>query len=235
MVFRPLKTLFRRKNTTNNICEACGMHVETIMHMLCFCSRGIEGWSSSKLTLPFIIQDSCSFVGTFNRLQNRWEAQPGLLEKWVTICWGIWKSRNEVRHGGKRRTGLAIMRSSLKLLEDFQIANEKSSQVSLNHWHKTGCKSPLLGYFKVNMDGALFSKSKQSGIGAIVRDREGNVITTLDRKLDLPLGALEVVAKALETGVQFAKDVGLRNVAFEGDSLLIINAVHGVGEAASSV
>ena len=66
-----------------------------------------------------------------------------------------------------------------------------------------------------------------------MRDGEGNVIAALRRKLDLPLGALEVEAKALETRV--AEDVGLRNGVFEGDSLLIINAVHGAGEAASSV
>ena len=32
------ESLFRRKITVNNLCEACGKHVETIMHMLCFCS-----------------------------------------------------------------------------------------------------------------------------------------------------------------------------------------------------
>ena len=85
------------------------------------------------------------------------------------------------------------------------------------------------------MDGALFSKAKQSGIGVIVRDGEGNMIATLSKKLDLPLGALEIKAKALEIGMQFAEEVGLRNVVFEGDSLLIINAFHGVEEAAASV
>ncbi|KAF3971774.1 hypothetical protein CMV_004663 [Castanea mollissima] len=99
------------------------------MHMLCFCSRGAEVWSSSKLTLPFNVQESWSFIDTFSRLRDSWEAQQGLLEKWVTICWCIWKSKNEVRHGGKRRPGLVIVRSSLKLLEDFQLANEKLSRV----------------------------------------------------------------------------------------------------------
>ena len=31
-------SIFCRKITANNICKACGRHVETIMHMLCFCS-----------------------------------------------------------------------------------------------------------------------------------------------------------------------------------------------------
>ncbi|XP_075633945.1 uncharacterized protein LOC142606490 [Castanea sativa] len=152
-------------------------------------------------------------------------AQQGLLEKWATICWGIWKSRNEFQHGGKRRPGLVIARSSLKLLEDLQLANKKLSRVRLDNQNIAVWKPPLLGYFEVNVDGALFSKSKQFGIGVIVLNGEGNVVAALCRKLDLPLSALETEAKALEIGVQFAEEVGLRNVVFEGDSQLIINAV----------
>ena len=79
------EALFRRKITANNICKACGEHEETIMHMLCFCNGGIEVWSASKLSLPFTVQESWSFVDTFSRLRNCWEAQPGKLEEWVTI------------------------------------------------------------------------------------------------------------------------------------------------------
>ena len=85
------------------------------------------------------------------------------------------------------------------------------------------------------MNGALFSTAKQSGIGVMVRDEEGNVIAALSRKLDLPLGALEIEAKALEVGIQFAEEVELRKVVFESDLLLAINVVHGVEEAAASI
>ena len=94
---------------------------------------------------------------------------------------------------------------------------------------------PPLGSFKVNVDGALFSKTKQSGVGVMVRDEKGNVIAAMSRKLDFPLEVLETKAKALEIGVNFAKEVGLRDVVFKGDSQLIINAVHSFGEAAASV
>ena len=127
------EALFRRRITANNICEVCGEHVETIMHMLCFCSWKTEVWSASKLSLPFTEQESWSFVDTFSRLRHCWEAQPGKLEKWVMICWGIWTSRNEVRHGGKRLTGQLVVRNSLKLLEEFQIANEIPNRVSSDH------------------------------------------------------------------------------------------------------
>ena len=68
------ESLFIRKITVNNICEAWGKHVETIMHMLCFCSQGTEVWNASKLSLPFTVQESWSFMDTFSRLQNSWEA-----------------------------------------------------------------------------------------------------------------------------------------------------------------
>ena len=96
-------------------------------------------------------------------------------------------------------------------------------------------KPPPPGVFKVNVDGALFSKTKQAGVGVLVRDEDGNVIAALARKLDSPLDALATEAKALEIGVSFAEEVGLRDVVFEGDSLLVINTVQGIDEAEASV
>ena len=127
------------------------------------------------------------------------------------------------------------MQNSLKLLEEFQIANETPNRVSSDHRDKVAWKPPPPGWFKVNMNGALFSTAKQSDIGVMVRDEEGNVIAALSRKLDLPLGALEIEAKALEAGIQFAEEVELRKVVFESDLLLAINVVHGVEEAAASI
>nr|POE92192.1 hypothetical protein CFP56_53905 [Quercus suber] len=142
---------------------------------------------------------------------------------------------NEVWHGGKRRPGPVIVRCSLKLLEDFQSANERPCKPRIEDQPSVAWKPPPLGSFKVNINGALFSKTKQSGVGVMVCDEKGNVIAAMSRKLDLPLGALETKAKALEIGVKFAEEVGLRDVVFEGNSQLIINAVQGIGEAAASV
>ena len=73
------------------------------------------------------------------------------------------------------------------------------------------------------------------GIGVIIRDSEGMVIVALSQKLALPLGALEIESKAMEVEVQFALDVGVRDVMLEGDSKCICNALQGLGETASSV
>ena len=68
-----------------------------------------------------------------------------------------------------------------------------------------------------------------------MRDEEGNVVMAMCRKMDLPLGVLEIEAKAQEIRVKFAEEVGLKDMVFKGDLQLIINAVHDIGKAASLV
>ena len=56
------------------------------------------------------------------------------LERTVMICWGIWKDRNEVRHRGRLRSGQTMTRSSLSLLEEFQMVNKRpTTTVERNH------------------------------------------------------------------------------------------------------
>ena len=61
------------------------------------------------------------------------------------------------------------------------------------------------------------------------------MITALSQKLAQPLGALEIEAKAMEVGIPFALDVGVRDVTFEGDALSIFNALRRVGVMSTSV
>ena len=72
-------------------------------------------------------------------------------------------------------------------------------------------------------------------MGVVIRDGAGHVIVALSRKLYTPLGSLETEAKAIEIGVTFAMEVGVKDVTFEDDSLVICNAIHGLTEAAPLV
>ena len=117
------------------------------------------------------------------------------------------------------------------MLDDFLTTTEKPCRSRIENQTSIAWKPPPPGSFKVNVDGALFLKTKQAGVGVMVHDEEGILIAAMARKLDLPLRALATEAKALEIRVTFAEEVGLRDVVFEGDLQLIINAVHGIREA----
>ena len=153
---------------------------------------------------------------------------PGFLERIIAICWGIWKNKNKVFHGGKGRVGRAVTRSSLRLLEEFQIVNEDPLATRVSAPEVVKWRPPRPDCYKVNVDGVVFSKRKQVGIGVVIRDSGGVVVAALSKKMALPLGALETEAKALEEGIQFACDVGVRDVILGSDSMNICNSVQAV-------
>ena len=49
----------------------------------------------------------------------------------------------------------------------------------------------------------------------------GLVVTTLSKKLSLPLGLLEAKAKAMDEATLFAVDIGIRDAIFEGESHIV--------------
>ena len=62
----------------------------------------------------------------------------------------------------------------------------------------------------------------------VIRDYEGRVIAALSKQVQQPLGHLEIEAKAMEVGVSFAWDVGIREVILECDSKIVSDALLGL-------
>uniref|UniRef100_A0A7N2R1X8 Reverse transcriptase zinc-binding domain-containing protein n=1 Tax=Quercus lobata TaxID=97700 RepID=A0A7N2R1X8_QUELO len=103
-------------------CVLCGDSMENIIHILWFCAHAKEVWASSKFTFPFNIGPNCSFLHVMEKLQRHQESQPGLTERFVSVCWGIWKERNVVRTSGMGKPGRITLKNSLGLMDEYQMA-----------------------------------------------------------------------------------------------------------------
>ena len=95
---------------------------------------------------------------------------------------------------------------------------EENRPSFVEHWIP-----PPPQHYKINVDGAVFGAQKAAGIGILIRDAEGSVVGACSKKINAPLGAMEVEAKALGAGVQFAKDLLIHDILLESDSLNLIN------------
>ena len=77
------------------------------------------------------------------------------------------------------------------------------------------------------MDAAIFENLHSIGIGVVIWDHLGSVRATMSKKFRAMLGPLETEAKAMEEGLRFAWDRGFKVATFEGDSLLVHQALTG--------
>lgn len=220
--------LVKRKITPNGACELCGHDEETICHLLWFCDHTKEVWNASKFASPFEISTRWNFLDVVENLQRCEHTWPGLMEQFIAVCWGIWKNRNDLWTGGKGKAGRVILRNAMHLVEEFQVANESKAEDRVDPTPLVPWQLPSHECYKVNTDRAVFSNRKQAGSGVIIWDGAGEVIAALFKKQKCLLGAVEAEAKALEVGVNFARDMGIRDVEFESDSLVTYNALQGL-------
>ena len=122
--------------------------------------------------------------------------------------------------------GLETVRWATQYLEEFYAVTSTETDVQLPSIQPIQWLPPQDQTYKVNVDEAVFTKLKAMGIRVVIRDKEGKFKVALSKKIKLPLGPIEAKAMAVEVGVQFTKDVGIRDVMVEGDSLIMQRALN---------
>ena len=84
---------------------------------------------------------------------------------------------------------------------------------------------PPQGWFKVNVDGAIFKETNEAGIDVVVRDSQGWVLATLSEKVKGVQDAKAIEALAIRWVIRFAIETSFSCVIIESNSLSVIKAI----------
>jgi len=142
----------------------------------------------------------------------------------IVIAWALWSNQNECKNGGAKKSCQALLQGALEYLSEYQ-AYMKVTVSPRQPAEAVVWLPPSSTHYKINVDGAVFKEQKMAGVGILIRDVVGQVIGACSKKIDAPLGAIKAEAKAVELGLQFAKDLSVQDFTLESDSLSLVNAL----------
>jgi len=199
--------------------------VETVEHALWACDKAQEVWQASGIPVYGHGLRFDSFLDLFWHMILHQHTGDDLLGLTVTLAWSLWLNCNKAHTKGSRQTSTIILQLATNLLEEYGLANHRIMVPNITA--HTTWTPPHNPWYKVNVDGAVFQHFNAIGIGVIARDHTGQCMAAMSKKLWIPLGLLEAKVKAMEEAIDFAWDVGLRDVVFETDSKVLHRSLTG--------
>nr|POE58912.1 putative ribonuclease h protein [Quercus suber] len=118
------ENLVRRAIQLNVGCEECKEEVEFVGHILWSCSRAKEVWPCTKMKFHFDQTRVNSFHDLLWQILMTDSFEEEGTELVVIVAWALWSNRNKVRHGGRKKSAVALFQWSRQYLQEFHEASQ---------------------------------------------------------------------------------------------------------------
>ncbi|KAL0005066.1 hypothetical protein SO802_012627 [Lithocarpus litseifolius] len=104
------------------------------------------------------------------------------VELFTVMAWFIWCRRNKCHFNEPSIPVDKLLEAALKSLSEFQ----SKQPTGTTHQKPAAPKwqPPPKDTYKINYDGAVFSKSEEAGIGVVIRNERGEMMASLAEKVE---------------------------------------------------
>jgi ribonuclease HI len=222
------ENLYKRKITNDPLCLVCFLEIETAGHALWSYSGARDMWTkmSAKTHKSTSEEDEFSYI--LMRLMNRLEGPD--FNKLLCTARQIWIRRNKQVFEGEFTHPRVVAQAVVDQLEFHVKVNQGYERGEQGRQIEDEWTAPRLGYVKINWDAALDHKKKLMGVGVVVRDCTGGVVTSQCSTRPYINDSTMAEALAFWTAANLRHQLGLVEAILEGDSLEIVTTVAKEGE-----
>ncbi|XP_060968396.1 uncharacterized protein LOC133035959 [Cannabis sativa] len=240
--------LVKRKVISDSTCSICHQAWESIGHALFGCKYARAVWRHSNFLLDWNNSSTMrkgDYLVHLSSIYSKVE-----MEQILCIMWSIWTERNKVIHGNRAKSAKLLSSFALNYYQNFSIAQQRHStdHPPQNSGSPTAAaaiqpsattipqpwKPPDTGQLKLNVDAAVDSTKKITGIGALVRDSNGHVAAAFSKPVVGCFDSHEMEAIALFHSLNWVLQLQLPISQIETDALRVSNALCKPSSAISS-
>lgn len=222
----PVLTLLQLRHVpVSTLCPDCRNEVESSFHALVGCQFARQCWRVINIHIQVDHEQSFS-EWLEGELRRRVGKDRALV---VTVCWAIWRARNEKVWNNKASLVNNVVATSKEFLTQWTAAQGRSTKARLQPmadgdgadiWVK-----PQLNTVKITVDAANFDEQNAYGIGLIAWDCTGAL---LEAKMKLFQGNARpefAEAMAIKEALSWTMRWGELKVVIESDCLVVIQAI----------
>lgn len=222
----PTKSVLQTKHVTvENTCPVCNEEIETIFHSLVQCRAAALCWKVHNAEIPTNV--TMDFSVWLERNLSAKSVQNNA--RIVTLCWSIWRARNDLVWNNKRWNPMRIVAKAWEYLTQWTVAHNRffvaPLQPSMAGDGATYWIKPQYNEVKITADAAIVEDHGASSIGLIVRDHEGHLLLACTRCFRDIMNPTLVEAIAIKEALSWAKEWPNNTVTIESDCLVVVQMI----------
>ena len=145
------------------------------------------------------------------------------LNLFAVVLWTLWNMRNNLRLGKLALSlGQVVDFAQDRILEraSCNVVFQQSRPHQVAAW-----KAPDQHAYKVNFDGAIFVKEGLAGLGVVIRNDQGLIMTSLTQQIPLPVSVIAVEVLAAWRALKLTLELGFDKITLEGDTEVLIKSL----------